>query len=93
MRAVHDVTGLHGRWTRAPPSQYRAYPRQDLARAGRFRHVIVGAQFERDDAVHFTAKRGEHDDGGRGGILHERPEHRQPVLARHHHVEDDQVAG
>ena len=39
---------------------------QQFARVEGFRHVVVGAEFEADDAVRFLPHRGQHDDGDVG---------------------------
>ncbi|RZM37402.1 MAG: response regulator, partial [Sphingomonas sp.] len=77
----------------APPPQHRADPREDLARARRLGDIIVGAELERDHPVDLARERREHDHPRRIRPLRQRPQHAQPVLARHHHVEHDQVAG
>ena len=71
-------------------AQDRADPGDQFARLERFGHVIVRADFQPDDPVGRLAPRGQQD--GRDGLrFSEVAAQRQPVLARHHDVEQDQV--
>jgi hypothetical protein len=64
---------------------------QQLARVERLAQVVVGADFQADDAVDVLALGGEHDDRGAvvGGA--QAAADGQAVLAGHHQVEHDQV--
>ena len=64
--------------------------RQQLARVEGLGHVVVGAYFKPDDAVHLLGNGGEKDDGRRGRFAQIFAQ-RKPVLSRHHDVENDQV--
>src|SRR5690606_26614034 len=57
---------LERRIRRAAAAQHGANPRDDLARAERFADVIVGTEFEAEQAVDLLDPRGEHEDGHRG---------------------------
>jgi hypothetical protein len=72
------------------PAQDRAQPRQKLARAERFRQVVVGAEFEADDAVGLLALGGEHQHRhvAEGA---DAPARLEAVYVGQHHVEDDRV--
>ena len=65
--------------------------RQQFARIERFAQVVVGANFQSNDAVHILAFGCQHDDGGAviGGT--QASADRQTVLAGHHQVQYDQV--
>jgi hypothetical protein len=78
--------------SRLPATQYGADASKDLARARRLGHVIVRTEFERDHAIDFPGERREHDHCGRVCTVRQRAEDGQSVLARHHHIQDDQVA-
>ena len=78
------------RGRRAAP-QHRLDARDELARIERLREVVVGADFEPDDAVDVVAFRGEHDDRHVFVAAAQPPADRKPVLARQHEVEDHQV--
>ena len=67
-------------------------PGQQLARAEGLGDVVVGADLEADDAVGLLDQGGEQDDRQVGGLA-DHPAERQPVLARHHDVEDDEIDG
>ena len=66
--------------------QDAAQARHEFARAARLGHVIVGAEFEPDDAVDVVAARGEHEHRqlARCADLRQRFD---AVQARHHHIE------
>jgi hypothetical protein len=66
-------------------------PRKQFTRVERLAKVVIGADFQPDDAVHVLAFGGQHDDGRAvvGGA--QAAADRQAVLARHHEVEHDQV--
>ena len=65
--------------------------RHQLAWIEWLRQVVVRAHFEADDAVHFLALGGQHDDRHALAGAAQPPAHGEPVLAREHQVEDDQV--
>ena len=54
------------------PAQHRADPGDQLARAERLGHIIVGAGLEAADPVALLAARGEHDDRHVGGLARRR---------------------
>ena len=71
-------------------SEHRADPGDQLPRAERLGHVVVGAELEADERVRLVAARGEHHDRDRRG----RPQPTrdvEPVEARQPEVEDDEV--
>jgi len=72
------------------PAQDRTDPCDQLARVERFDHVIVGADLQPDDPVGRLAlgRQQDHRDRERFADM---AAQRQPVLARHHDVEQDQV--
>lgn len=55
-------------------------------------HIVVGAQFKAEDAVHFVGFRGEHDDGDvlRGGVGFESLTDLKPAHAGEHQIEHDE---
>ncbi len=57
-----------------------------------FGEVVIGADFEADDAVHVVAVGGEHHDGNRRGGA-DLTENLEAAHAGEHHVEDDQGIG
>ncbi len=65
---------------------------EELAGGKRFRQIVVGADFEADDAVGFIAARGEHEHGyvtAGADFLQDL----ETVHAGEHHVEDESVPG
>ena len=71
-------------------AQDRADAGDQLAGAERLDHVVVGAEFEAEDAVDLLAASGEHDDrhvGGRSDLAGEVA----AVAVGKHHVEQDHV--
>jgi hypothetical protein len=70
----------------------RANAREELARMEGLRNVIVGAHLEADDAVHILAARREHEHGD-AALGAQLAAKREPVDARHHEVEHDEVHG
>ena len=80
-----------GRGPFAMPAQHRVNARDELARVERLRQVIVGAHLEADDAIDFLAFRRQHDDRHRFAGAAQSAADGQPVLARQHQVEHDQV--
>jgi len=89
--------GLAGRSRRRrhhPAAQHGVDARHQFARIERLGQVVVGAQFQTDDAVDLVALGGQHDDGEIPAFLVLRAQaaaNRQAVLARHHQVEHDEV--
>jgi len=86
--------GLEVRGQGARSPQDRADAREQLARHEGLGQVVVGAHLEADDAVHVLAARGQHQDGGVGVCAAGRAQvaaQAEAVLARHHHVEHDEV--
>ena len=73
-----------------PSPQNRADPRQQFARAEGLRQIVVGAQFEPQDAVRFLARGAGHDHG-RAVRVAQTPADRKPVLARQHEIQNDEV--
>ena len=73
---------------RAPQNALDA--REQLARIERLGQIVVGAHFQADDAIGFLAARGEHDDRNLRAGAHVAAQ-REPVVARQHHVEHDDV--
>ena len=68
-------------------------PQHQFARAEGFHHVVVGAEFESDDAVDFFAARRQHDDGNPAGVftLAQGPADFHAVDVRQHEIENDQI--
>jgi len=76
----------------AGTTQGRTNSCQQFAWIERFRQVVIGAEFESDDAVGGVAACGEHDhrEVGMGAQLATKFE---SVVTRQHQVKDDQVNG
>src|SRR6266849_456659 len=55
--------------------------------------VVIGAEFETHNLIHFLAARREHDDRNRGALRLQLLAHIQSAHAWHHHVEHHQVWG
>src|SRR5260370_36883762 len=55
--------------------------------------VVIGAEFETNNFIHFLAACREHDDGNRGALRLYLLTLIQPAHAWHHHVEHDQLWG
>src|SRR5690242_21735981 len=68
-------------------SQYRLYPGDELARIERFRQVIIGTDFQSDDAVDIVTFRGEHDDRHVLVAASQPTADRKTVLTGQHEVE------
>ena len=66
---------------------------QQFARIEGFGQVVVGADFEADDAVNVFALGGQHDDGCTVIGSAQSPADGQAVFARHHQIQHDQVHG
>ena len=82
-RSAGDASGSRA-------AQHRPHAGGQLARRERLRHVVVGAELEPDDPVGLLAARGEHDHRQLGARADPAAE-LEPVRARKHHVEDDEV--
>ena len=63
---------------------------QEFAGGKCFREIVVGADFEADDAVGLVAAGGEHEDGD-GGFLADAFQDFEAVHAGEHNVEDERV--
>ena len=77
-------------WRVGRAAQDRLDAPEQFARVEGLGDVVIGPEFQPDDAVHVLAARGEHDDRH----LRVRPQlaaQCQPVLARQHQVEHDQI--
>ena len=72
------------------PPQQRPDPRHQLARRERLGHVVVGADAEPDEHVRLVVARREHQHRHRPVAL-DPPAHLEPVEARQHQVEDDEI--
>ncbi len=75
---------------RAPP-QHRLDAREQFPRVERLGQVIVGADFQPDDAVDVVALGRQHDDRQGFAAAAQALADGEPVLARQHQVEDHQV--
>ena len=64
-----------------------------IARIARLGEVVVGAELQAHDAVGVLAHGRQHDDRRAAFAVGEPAADRQPVLARQHDVEHDQVDG
>ena len=88
-----DASGLalrHAGGFRA--AEHRAHPREQLPRIERLRNVVVGAELEPDDTVGVVPFGGQHHD--RDLVIRaDPPADLEPVDARQHHVEEDDVEG
>src|SRR5438477_34413 len=67
---------------------HRLHARDELTRAERLRHVIVGAELEAEDAVDLAVARGQHDDRDLAGRAQTAAD-LEAVHSGEHHVEDD----
>src|SRR5882757_10028788 len=74
---------------RASP-QHRTDPRHQFAQLAGFRDIIVGAEFEADDAVDRARSRREHDHGNVAAAL-EVADDRQPVFLGHVEVQHHEI--
>jgi hypothetical protein len=75
----------------AGAAQHGADAGQQFARVERFRHVVVGAEFQADDAVGFLPHRGQHDDGDVGLGAHPAREVEAGFAGQHQVQHDDVV--
>src|SRR5262249_31770069 len=72
-------------------AEHGADARDELARAERLRHVVVGADLEAEHAIDLGGLCGEHDHGQRAaGRGAETPADLEAVHSREHQVEDDE---
>jgi hypothetical protein len=71
-------------------AQDRAQARGDLARIARLGYVVVGAQFQAEDAVEVFAQRGEHEHR-QGVFAAQLAQQVQSRAAGQHHVQDQCV--
>ena len=78
------------RRARAVAAKDGANSRDQFAAAERLRHIVVGAEFQSDDAIDLVALGGDHDDRD-VGFGAQRAAQRQPVFARQHEIEQDEV--
>jgi hypothetical protein len=67
------------------------HPGQQFTRVEGLAQVVVGADFEADDAVHVLALGGQHDDRRAVVGRAQAAADREPIFAGHHEVEHDQV--
>ena len=71
-------------------AQHRAHSRQQLAGIEGLAHVVVGADFQSDDAIHIFALGGDDDDGDVRGAL-EALGYGEAILAGQHQIENQEV--
>ena len=82
-----------GRRSALRAAEQRPHARDQLVRAERLGHVVVGAELEADDAVGFLGARRQHDDRDRRGRVvgaHDAADF-EAVHLRQHQVQDHQV--
>ena len=85
-----DLDGRRRRLRAAPQDAGDA--QQQLARLEGLGEIVVGADLEPADAVRHLRARGQHEDRHRRGLPQRLGEF-EPALARHHHVDDQEVEG
>ena len=85
---AHRAVGGLGAGGLAAAAQDRPQPGHQLARGARLGHVVVGAQFEADDAIHVVAPGGQHQHRHLA-VGTDAAQGLDAVEARHHHVEHD----
>jgi hypothetical protein len=91
---IADAVGVGrrgGRGARGGAAQHGAHARQELGNAERLGHVVVGAELEPQDLVGLLVARGQHDDRCRRPSRAQLAADVEAVLARQHHVEDDEI--
>ena len=71
-------------------AQQRPYPGRQFARAERFRHVVVGADLQSEDAVDFFAKGGQHQDRN-VRLRAKTAADAEAVFARQHDIKHDKI--
>ena len=76
-----------------PAPQERPHPGEQLVERERLGQVVVGAEVEASHAVGDAVARGQEQDRRLDAALAHGAHHAEPVAARQHHVEDDQVVG
>jgi hypothetical protein len=84
--------GKGGRRRRGWPaiaSEHGFDSRLELPQAERLRQIIVGAEFQSEDAIGLLTARGDHDDRD-VELLMQPPAERQAILSRQHDVQNDQ---
>lgn len=86
------AVGGGGRWGGAVASGDGAQTGEQFAGRRGFGEVIVGADFEADDAIGFIAAGGEHEDGD-VGMAADLLERFEAVETGEHDIEDDGVPG
>ena len=91
-RAIGRRNGRADRGRDRSATQHGVDSRGELARIERLGEVIVGADFQADDAVHVVAVGGEHDDGD-GGDGANFAENFEASHAGKHHVENNEGIG
>jgi hypothetical protein len=79
-------------WSGRSPTQDGVDTRSEFARVEGLGEVVIGADFQADDAVHVVTVCGEHDDGDGGGCA-DLAENFEAAHAGEHHVENDQGIG
>ena len=71
------------------PSQHGAHAGQKLPQVERFRHVVVGAELETDDAVDLVATVTGRDDDRHVGMRSDLPQQVETVLEAEPKIQDD----
>ena len=87
-----DFRHLQVRRQHAGTAEDRLDPGEQFACGKGFDQIVVGSHLKADDPVRLIAPSGQHQD--RRGFVLARPEltaEHEPVIARHHHIKDDQV--
>jgi hypothetical protein len=79
--------GNRARPVQAP--QHRAHSGKQLSQVERFRHIVVGAEFETDDAVDFLASVAGHDDDRHVGTGSQLAQQVETVLEAEPQIEND----
>jgi hypothetical protein len=75
------------------PTQHRFDPRPQLSRAERFRNVVIGAEFESEDLFGLMRFRRQQNDRNLAAAPTYLSTDLEPVLAREHHVQQDEIEG
>ena len=86
------LAGIVGRVRGPRPAQQRADARAELADREGLRDVVVGAELEPDHLVELVVAGRQHDDR-HGALGAQALAHLEPVEARQHDVEHDEVDG
>src|ERR1051325_2262108 len=74
----------------ALPAEQRADPGKEDLQAERFRHIIVGSQFQPEDLVDLLPPAGEHEDGNFNSVAPELPANIEAVFPGEDDIQDDQ---